>query len=144
MKIDLNIFLEELSAFISKAVAEGVRQGTHENAGVYTADQVCAMLGVTRPTLLAWTRQGKLKGLKPTPRGRWVYPADTVAEFIAARKADTEADQAAKRARRREQRKSLRDREIAMAQSGRYIPVEEWHKVEDLAVDALENTQQTD
>lgn len=44
----------------------------------YTPTEVAKMLGVSKPTVIKWCRNGEIEGAHQTPGGHWRIPSDAV------------------------------------------------------------------
>ena len=132
MKIDVTMLGDIIGKWLETAVANGVAQGVDREGGTYlTADQVCAMLNVSRPTLRHYTLDGKIKGAKVNGV-KWLYDRAEVRRFISERTEDgiKKAEEAMQK--RRERTSLLSAREAAMKRSGEYISLEDFAALQDL------------
>jgi excisionase family DNA binding protein len=60
--------------------------------GYLSLDQTCKMLGISHPTLYRWIKVG-LPSHQVTPKGRRLFLADEVRDWLKSRCIDTAPDQ---------------------------------------------------
>lgn len=127
MKIDLDILQGMIAKWLAGVIAQAYEIATGNAQDQYlTSAQVCAYLCITKPTLRAWTRAGKLKGLKTSERGRWLYERAEVLAFMARHKKKSLAAEADKVEARKHRRDLYLRREAYMAESGQYISADDF------------------
>lgn len=132
MKIDVDILITTIKAFIAEAVAEGMQHAHDLTADDYiSADQACALLGISRPTLREWTKQGKILGFKPNSQrsGRWLYPRKSLTDFMKQQQKQSMEYQEIRREERKYRRGIYLSREKAMKESGRYISIDDYAEI---------------